>query len=401
MNQAPSDERSEQATAERSIGDDPVWMWAVAGIVLFAAAAAFAYRPSMANAQDVALALLPWLTMAAVTLLFLEWRISIRPIVKAGAIVVVLGGWTILVHQDSNWSIAGVAIYAVCFFACSDLGVGVGVALVVVASVAWASAYIVDDAPNWLIVGPFIALVASTTLALQIDGAERRNARQAELIDQLHQAQRDLAAAERSKGALEERARMAGEIHDTLAQGLTSIVLVSRAGQRSASPQAALATIEESAQENLDAARRLVDAISPTELDTASLADALRRHAASSLPPDVDTAFHVVGDQRPLPGDVEVTVLRAAQEALANVSAHADADRVDVTLSYFDDAVALDVSDDGVGLAGRVNDRGTLTGGQGLDALRRRARSLAGELTIESDDGGGAVLSLQLPVDRR
>ena len=90
---------------------------------------------------------------------------------------------------------------------------------------------------------------------------------------------------------LEERARFAGEIHDTLAQGFTSIVLLSRAGQRTGEVERSLAEIEITAQENLVAARRLVDAIGPAELGAASLPDAIARQVDRSLGPEVSRRF--------------------------------------------------------------------------------------------------------------
>ncbi|MGI9595376.1 MAG: sensor histidine kinase, partial [Acidimicrobiales bacterium] len=221
------------------------------------------------------------------------------------------------------------------------------------------------------------------------------------LISELTRTRQQLADSERSKGVLEERARFAGEIHDTLAQGFTSIVLVSRAALRAGDTERALLSIEGTALENLDAARRLVDAIRPPELAIASLPDALDRQVSASLPTDVRSQFQVVGQPRSLNGTVEVTLLRATQEALLNIRNHADARHVHVTLSYLDDVVALDVRDDGVGFVdGEVEDRGRLTGGQGLRALEERARSLAGELTIEAVETGGSVLSVLLPAAR-
>jgi signal transduction histidine kinase len=228
--------------------------------------------------------------------------------------------------------------------------------------------------------------------------AEVLNDEQAALIDQLQATRAELAESERSKGVLEERARMAGEIHDTLAQGFTSIVLLSRAARRSGATAEQLAAIETTAQENLDASRRLIDAMRPPELEAVSLRDAVGRHVSSAAGNGFVTDFDVVGTPRPLPGAVEVTILRATQELTANVVAHANAERMDVNLSYLDDVVVLDVRDDGVGFArGNVSDRGSLTGGQGLDALCRRAESLGGQLSVAAGADGGSALSLVLP----
>jgi signal transduction histidine kinase len=96
--------------------------------------------------------------------------------------------------------------------------------------------------------------------------------------------------------------------------------------------------------------------------------------------------------------DVEITLLRTAQEALTNVAKHAKAGRVGLTLSYMADLVTLDVRDDGVGfdpLARRGN--GAATGGFGLAGMRQRVQRLAGRLEIESEPGGGTAISASVP----
>ncbi|MDH5521300.1 MAG: histidine kinase, partial [Acidimicrobiia bacterium] len=233
------------------------------------------------------------------------------------------------------------------------------------------------------------------------------NERKSELISELRATQRELVDAERTKGVLAERTRMAAEIHDTLAQGFTSIVLLSRAGIRSGDATQALKSIEETAQENLADARRLIEAIRPPELGAGSLPMALERQLDSVLPDEVDRHFAVEGEPRALNGAVEVTVLRAAQEALLNIRTHARADRVDMVLRFSEESVTLDVRDNGVGFtAGEVADRGDLTGGQGLALLRRRAESLSGRLDLgpggsngtSRGAGRGSHVSLTLPV---
>jgi signal transduction histidine kinase len=194
---------------------------------------------------------------------------------------------------------------------------------------------------------------------------------------------------------------MAGEIHDTLAQGFTSIVLLARAGTRSTVDTGdILGSIETTAQESLDTARRLVESSRPDELDQVSLPDALRRHLQLSLPDHVSGELEIVGTPHSLPGSVETVLLRAAQEGIRNACMHAQPNRVDVTLSYLEDVVTLGVRDDGIGLeAGDVHDRGTLTGGQGLATLTRRVESLSGRVKIESGDARGSVLTVQLPME--
>ncbi len=229
--------------------------------------------------------------------------------------------------------------------------------------------------------------------------AEIESATLAELVERLESAQAELAAAEHERGVLAERARFAGEIHDTLAQGFTSIVLLSRAAQRTGDLTDALTEIESVAQDHLAAARRLVAAIGPADLESLSLPDAMRRQLDQTIDPASTTAhFEVSGDTVHLPADVEVTLFRGLQESLLNIHKHAEASNVHVTLSYLGDVVALDVRDDGRGFTDElVADHGDLTGGQGLRALRHRTEALGGELTIETTSTGGAAVSLQLP----
>ena len=378
--------------------------WPLVGVVGFLAAAVIAYRPALDGPVEVLLAICPWILLAASTFVlgrsFLEVRygreLSLR--VQVAAALVAFATWSVLMVDDDRWSIMTFPLFAMCF-STANHGPLVGVILAGVLSLAWAAAWVIGGSPLWTIAIPAFVFLSGSVLTLTIHRTERLNREQAELIEQLNETRRDLAATERSRGVWEERARMAGEIHDTVAQGLTSIVLLTRAARRSDDIEIDLESIEQTAQANLDAARRLVAATRPVELEHASLVQAIDRHLSTALPEAVEGRFHLVGTPRPLTGAVEVTVLRAAQEALSNVAAHAGAASVDVTLSYLDDSVALDVRDDGVGFVpGAVTDRGSLTGGQGLAALDQRARSLAGRLSIEAGESGGSVLSLLLPV---
>ncbi len=374
------------------------FVWILIVPATFAAAMAVAYRPEFDTAADAALAAMPWITAVGMVAA-LSAQVTTPPVaVRVAGTAAALGAWTVLIFADDRWSIVSFGIYVVCYSAWLDRP-WVGIALSGLASAVWIAAWFAVDAPAWTAIIPLCAFAVGSAISLSMHRAEALNAEQRRLIEQLRETRRHLAASERSQGILEERARVSGEIHDTLAQGFTSIVLLSRAAKRSGVSGGELSTIETIAQQNLDASRRLIDAMGPPELEVASLQDALRRHVSSEVC-DVPAELRVVGTPRPLPGAVEVTILRAAQELTANVVTHADAARIDVTLTYLDDAVALDVSDDGAGFApGQVADRGELTGGQGLDTLARRVESLAGRLTIESHDQQGSVLSVIIPAE--
>ncbi len=159
------------------------------------------------------------------------------------------------------------------------------------------------------------------------------------------------------------------------------------------------------ARDSLAEARRSVQALRPQALENSRLPEALademaRWSATSGVPGEVETT----GDARALHPEVEVTLLRVAQEALANVAKHAGASRAGVTLSYMEDVVSLDVCDDGAGFvpssgpAGPAASNGSPAGdGFGLIAMRQRVSRLAGQLEIESEPGTGTAVSASLP----
>jgi signal transduction histidine kinase len=237
----------------------------------------------------------------------------------------------------------------------------------------------------------------------------------------------------REAGILDERQRMAREIHDTLAQGLTGIITQLQASEqegqdpprRSRHVQAAIRL----ARESLTEARRSVDALRPEPLETARLGGALADVAERwGTLHGIAVQVATTGTVRPMSPEAEVALLRTAQEALANVARHAGATRVGLTLSYLKDEVALDVRDDGQGFdpatvpdpstlpapstvpdpvpaavsagsgpANGANGRNGTGGGFGLVAMRERIENLAGTLQIESEPGSGTAISACIP----
>lgn len=200
-------------------------------------------------------------------------------------------------------------------------------------------------------------------------------------------------------GVLRERHRLAAELHDTVAQGLTSMHLLLDAADRewTREPGQARQLVRQAAaaaRENLAEARRLIHDLAPVELERAALADVLRELCAG-----VDGArFRLEGEPRSVPGRVEAAVLRAAQGALANVRRHARASAVVVTLTYQPYVLALDVWDDGVGFDPEDAATAGRPGGDGLRLLRRRIGYLGGTATVESSPGGGGtVVSVCVP----
>jgi signal transduction histidine kinase len=215
-----------------------------------------------------------------------------------------------------------------------------------------------------------------------------------------------LLARARETGVRDERRRMAREIHDTLAQGLAGIITQLQAAEHADGDPVArgrhIAAATGLARESLSEARRSVDALRPEPLETARLSGALADVAGRwSELNGVKAEVTTTGTALPLTPETELTLLRTAQEALANIAKHARAGRVGVTLSYLGHQVALDVRDDGTGFDPARLDRepgGTRHGGFGLVAMRQRIEALNGTLQIESEPGAGTGVSACVPI---
>jgi signal transduction histidine kinase len=226
------------------------------------------------------------------------------------------------------------------------------------------------------------------------------------LLQELEVTRHELAVAERQAGVIEERQRLAREIHDTLVQGFTSIVMQLEAAEGvlsfdSKMLQKHLDQARRTARENLIEARRLMWALQPQAFDHASLPEVLT-HLTSSWSEEnrVIANAIITGVTCSLRPEIEVTLLRAAQEALANAGKHAHASQVTVTLSYMEDEVVLDVQDNGRGFDTEqlsVCLAGEATSGFGLKALRERVAQLNGTLSIESAPGEGTTVAVALP----
>ncbi|MFI9343074.1 histidine kinase [Streptomyces sp. NPDC052773] len=255
--------------------------------------------------------------------------------------------------------------------------------------------------PNVLLAPPAVAAVATAVFVTM----ERQSARQRALIDDLVRTRRVLAATERREGMLAERERLAREIHDTVAQGLSSQRMLLQAADRvwetdPATARSHLRTAASVAEHNLAEARRFVHDLTPADLaGGAGLRAALAALAERETDADLTVRLHTEGTPAaPLPALVESAVLRIAQGALANVREHAAATTATLTLTCLDDQIVLDVADDGRGFDPRTPaDRGSVRG-HGLPAIRARLRQLGGTLTIESAPGEGTVLSAAIPL---
>lgn len=256
-----------------------------------------------------------------------------------------------------------------------------------------------------MVIGPALGAAVAVATVLGYQALYRESEQRRELIEQLQATRSDLAEAEHSAGVLAERERLAREIHDTLTQGLSSIQLLLRAAERALPdrPETAadhVTQAREAAQDNLTEARRLVAALAPVELEGGSLPTALERLCATTQQRDgLTVRFHLSGQPFDAATPYEVALLRIAQSALANTVQHAAAGRAELTLSYMDTGVTLDIVDDGAGfdpeLAAAAD--GGQQAGFGLAAMRARARSLGGTMTVESSPGQGTALAVSFP----
>ncbi|MEP7764438.1 sensor histidine kinase [Sanguibacter sp. 25GB23B1] len=238
-----------------------------------------------------------------------------------------------------------------------------------------------------MLLGFAFAILMGVWLRTIIQQGERRS----QLLDQLQAAQEELGRTQHAAGVTAERERVAREIHDTLAQGFTSVVMLAQTAaadlDRGATDALAtrLSLIERTARENLAEARSLVAAFAPPSLHDSTLSQALERLAAA-FATDTETEVHAEVDRvESLPTGADVVLLRAAQESLSNVRRHARAQAVHLTLRAGAATTTLGVRDDGTGIAPGTRE------GFGLRGMRERVVAYGGTVEVTSDDSGTCV----------
>ncbi|TQM14350.1 sensor histidine kinase [Pseudonocardia kunmingensis] len=378
------------------LADGPVWAWVTIGV------------------------------LAPVTALWCALLVSVRPVraerpaVGAVYIVGLLVLMTPLVYASPFFAFQVIAVYIHSFaylrgrwrfvavaagaalvaysqvggrFAEFTPGLGVAVAVLVVANSLFGG--------GATYFGVFISEQSQRRRQI-IEELNESNRRLSETLGENAALHAQLLAQAREAGVIDERARLAREIHDTIAQGLTGIVTqLEAAGAADGEPTVRRRHIDTAralARESLTEARRSVDALAPGQLAAAQLPDAIAEMAkAWAETAGVELILDTTGDPRPLLPELEVTLFRVAQEALANVGKHAQARRVGLTLSYMDDVVVLDVRDDGRGFVAPCETPRGDGSGFGLTAMEQRVRRVSGTLTVESEPGEGAALSASVP----
>lgn len=240
----------------------------------------------------------------------------------------------------------------------------------------------------------------SIALGLWITRIAEYGEERARLLEDLQAAQGQLASMHRDAGVVEERGRLAREIHDTIAQSLTGLVMVAQRtskrlggvdGEAAASARSDVELMEQMARDALTEARGLVASLAPVD-PGAGLGEALRR-LATGFERETGVRVSVEADVAGLDRELEVVLLRCAQEGLANVRKHARAAVARVTVEAGSDAVALEVRDDGVGPGDAVPG----DGGFGLAGMRDRVALVGGRVEVGPGDTGGTVLRVTVP----
>ena len=377
------------------------WWDAAFGVIIALTAVALALAGTRGTQLAVAYA-----AMAAIVVAYLLWGARAartrdqRLAVLYLAVVVV--GTGVTVSQGGVASLLLFIAFAQVWMLLESIRHGIVgcVALAVSVSVGIASQYDFDLAIMGEVVPQMlVTLVFAIGLGLWFHVAMRRAEEHVRLLGKLHAAQAQLALTNHEAGVRAERERLAREIHDTLAQGFTSVVMQAQAataaldvGNEDAARER-LHVVEDTARDNLAEARALVAAFAPVALQDASLPQALGR-LGSRFEEETGLTVTVETDRvGALSPTVEVVLLRAAQEAFANVRRHAHARSVVVRLGQAEGEVTLTVSDDGRGIGADAAD------GFGLAGMRDRVRSAGGTLAVGSGDGGGTTLCARVPVD--
>ncbi|MEV5612090.1 sensor histidine kinase [Streptomyces sp. NPDC052225] len=277
-----------------------------------------------------------------------------------------------------------------------------------------------ENSLGWVLFGGLLAVNSALVGFMgHINGKEKEQARiQIETIGELERTNTALQQAldenaalhaqllvqAREAGIADERRRLAAEIHDTIAQGLTGIIAQLQVVKNAPTLAVAhehLDRASDLARHSLGEARRSVHNLAPAALDGATLPEALKKTVTDwSSRTGVRADFTLTGTAEPLHDEIEASLLRITEEALSNAARHARATRLGVTLSFMAGEVTLDVRDDGQGFDPLALPARTGAGGFGLDGMRARAERLAGDVTIESEPGGGTAISARVPLVR-
>lgn len=245
--------------------------------------------------------------------------------------------------------------------------------------------------------GTLFTITFAILLGAWITRVVQQSQERGALIKELQESREEVSRLSREAGVAAERSRLAAEIHDTLAQGFTSLVTLVQAAESeldrdTEKARKHLTLAARTARENLTEARALVAGLTPTALGTGSLDQAIRRQLerfAEETP--ISVTYRADEDSVALPTVLEVVLLRMVQESLTNVRKHAEATEVTITLRVNENCASMSVMDNGVGF-----DPQQPADGFGLRGMRNRAAQVGGKLSIHSGNVGTTV-ELEVP----
>jgi signal transduction histidine kinase len=247
----------------------------------------------------------------------------------------------------------------------------------------------------------FALLVVSWALG---DAIRSRRAQQAE---RLRLAEQEAAAAheQSARAVIEERLRIARELHDVVAHSMSLIAVQAGVGEHVIrtdvdAAERALGVIAETSRKALTQTRSMLGLLRDEDTDPAAAPaqtiDDLDALVAGVRQAGIEVALAITGPRHPLDAGVELTAYRIVQESLTNVLKHSTATHADVAVTYRDGGVDIEVRDDGTGGRVRIG-KDTESGGHGLLGLRERTRLLGGDLDYGPVDGRGFRVAAHLP----
>jgi signal transduction histidine kinase len=332
----------------------------------------------------------PW---AVIIFMPLGWALFVASVATSSAFSVLILGAILqgFIFMPFNWAIGALAL----------------VLLFMVSDILSMGARYDRNLTIARVVGVLSMGMLFGTVMLYIHRANRDSAIRSKLLRELDDAQRDLAARARDAGTQEERQRLARDIHDTLAQGFASVIKHLEAielsfqasrdngGDVMRAAWSHLANAQAVSRTSLAEIRRLVWALRPPQLVQTPLPAAIERIVTQWSEANGIAATCAITELPTLQPDADVIFLRATQESLSNVSRHAQATHVSVTMHCVDGLVLLSVEDDGRGFA----DADALAPGRmGITGIRERVRPVGGRVLVESEAGAGTSITVALPL---
>jgi signal transduction histidine kinase len=348
-------------------------------------------------AAALAAALLGW--HALMVYRWHYWELDRWPFVCAMVVATVLWVPLLLIHSGFGITIIGAYSLAACPFlgrAAASIAALSGILLVLAATDSGGLTF--REASGIVLTGLLIVVIHGLVSRMHV-----RNVQQQQLIEELWSTRAALARQEREAGIVSERERISRDIHDSLAQGFMSIIMLLEAADAqldsdAVDVRARIDQAKQAARENLGEARRVVWSLRPEALERGALPGAIEVLVDRSFAAlDIEAQLRVEGEPFPLAPEKEVPLYRAAQEALANVAKHADATRVVCTLTYLEDEVILDVNDNGCGFD-PTDVVANTDSGLGLAGLRSRIDAAGGSLDLETSPAAGTNLTVRIPV---